>query len=72
MQRPSYPKIKFNGNPLTVEEINKLSNGRVRATIRNRDNAIHNKKAEICSLREKIDDLGEVINMMVRAINNMA
>lgn len=55
----SFPRQKF-AVPVTLREIKEVGviNGeRLRALIKMKDDAIHDKKAEICKLREENDKL---------------
>ncbi len=72
MSRETFSKHKFNkisskfpGQPQTTSWV------LLEKILRARDDAIHDKKAEICELREKNGDLRLVINMMIRGINQM-
>jgi len=57
---------------LDLDSIQTLENVRRRELFRIKDNIIHDKKAEICALREERDRFLEVIKMMIRGINNMS
>jgi len=43
--------------PLTKKQINVLSNAQIHAQFSSYDKAIHDKKAEICKLREQVEEL---------------
>ena len=57
---------------LDLDSIQTLGNVRVRELFRIKDNMIHDKKAEICALREERDRFLEVIKIMLRGSNNMS
>lgn len=72
--KDTYPKERFD-RCITDKEIAEqtcFSSARVKVLMHVKNNIIHDKKAEICMLREKNESLVEVIRMMVRGINNMS
>lgn len=55
----------------TYDDKPKTEEFRLLETLKQRENDIQNKKAEICSLREKVEDLMEVLDFMVRGVNKL-
>lgn len=69
--RETYLNPKFDKGSIKIPEGGSIGSFRLKKILRLKDEAIHDKKAEICKLRETNDDLRLAINMMVRGINNM-
>lgn len=63
--RETYPKQNFLSEALTEYEVARMQEGRLKATIKVKDTTIHNKKAEICQLREDNKTLGNLINALL-------
>lgn len=70
----SFPRQKFimATSSADLKDLQTFGVARVKELMRVKDNIIHDKKAEICKLREENDILLEVIRMMVRGINKMS
>jgi len=68
--RETYIKIKYNSEPFTAREMNCFHDGRTKATYRKLNNEIFNKKAEICMLRDKVDNLKIAIGTILQGIKN--
>jgi len=71
MSRETYSRHRFNKLSSKVPDVSTIGIARFKQILRIKDGAIHDKKAEICELREKLGDLRLVINMMIRGINQM-
>jgi len=57
MLRETYSKDKFNKISSTYQgQVQTVGGGRLDKILQARDNALHDKKAEICELREKLAD----------------
>jgi hypothetical protein len=63
--RDTYPKSIYGCEPLAEAEINDLASSRVKATIRKKENDTYNKKNEIYQLREQVNDLQLLVQMLV-------
>jgi len=67
MLRETYSKNKFNKiSSVYQAKPQSLSGFKLERILKARDDALHDKKAEIYQLREKLVDLKLVINMMIR------
>jgi len=65
MSRETYSKHKFNKiSSIFQGQTQTLGPSRLDKILQARDDAIHDKKAEICELREKNENLRFVINKM--------
>lgn len=71
MLRETYSKHGINRLSSKIPEVSTIGHAMMKNLLKIKDNAIHDKKVEICELREKVEDLRLVINMMVRGINQM-
>jgi len=70
MLRETYSKHKFNKISSKFQgQMQSISGFRLERILKARDDAIHDKKAEIFVLREKLGDLRLVINMMIQESN---
>lgn len=70
MRREMYPKVKFNPVSVKVPDFGSVGILRLKKILQVKDEAIHDKKAEICRLREQVGDLKLLVNMMIRESNN--
>ena len=53
--RECYPKMEYYGIPYTKQEIKLSIDKRLKGTVQKYENLIHDKKAEICKLKERLN-----------------
>lgn len=70
MLRETYSKHEINRLSSKIPKVSTIGHAMMKNLLKIKDNAIHDKKVEICQLREKVEDLQLVVNMMVAEFNN--
>jgi len=65
MLRETYSKHRFNRISSKIPDVSTIGQARLKQILKFKDNALHDKKAEIFELRKKLEDFRLVINMMV-------